>query len=112
MGGALTVLSAVFVKELDAASSWYGFPPEGAADVRTISIPLQMHFAEQDQFFTPDQARTLEARLKEGKVKYETYWYKANHGFGNEANLIGTYNAEAAKLAWQRTTDFFAKNLK
>lgn len=112
MGGALTVLAAVFVKELDAASSWYGFPPEGAADVRTISIPLQMHFAEQDQFFTPGQARALEAKLKEGKVKYETYWYKANHGFGNEANLIGTYNAEAAKLAWQRTTDFFAKNSK
>ncbi|MBI4489114.1 MAG: dienelactone hydrolase family protein [Deltaproteobacteria bacterium] len=112
MGGALTVLTAVFVKELDAASSWYGFPPEGAADVRTISIPLQMHFAEQDQFFTPDQARALEAKLKEGKVKYETYWYKANHGFGNETNLIGTYNAEAAKLAWQRTTDFFARHLK
>jgi len=112
MGGALTVLSAVFVKELDAASSWYGFPPEGAADVKTISIPLQMHFAEQDQFFTPEQARALEARLKAGKVNYETYWYKANHGFGNEANLIGTYNADAAKLAWQRATEFLAKHLK
>ena len=112
MGGALTVLSAVFVKELDTACSWYGFPPENAADVKTISIPLQMHFAEQDQFFTPDQARALEGRLKDGKVKYETFWYKANHGFGNEANLIGTYNAEAAELAWQRTTEFFAKHLK
>lgn len=112
MGGALTVLSTVFVKELDAASSWYGFPPEGAADVKTISIPLQMHFAEQDQFFTPEQARALEGKLKEGKVKYETYWYKANHGFGNEANLIGTYDAAAAKLAWQRTTDFLAKHLR
>ena len=112
MGGALTVLSAVFVKELDAACSWYGFPPEDAADVKTISIPLQMHFAEQDQFFTPEQARALEGRLKDGKVKYETFWYKANHGFGNETNLIGTYNAEAAKLAWQRTTEFFAQNLK
>jgi carboxymethylenebutenolidase len=112
MGGALTVLSTVFVKELDAASSWYGFPPEGAADVKTISIPLQMHFAEQDQFFTPEQARALEGKLKEGKVKYETYWYKANHGFGNETNLIGTYDAAAAKLAWQRTTDFLAKHLR
>ncbi|MGH7829698.1 MAG: dienelactone hydrolase family protein, partial [Candidatus Binatia bacterium] len=112
MGGALAVLSAVFVKELDAASSWYGFPPEDAADVRTISIPLQMHFAEQDQFFTPDQARALEAKLKEGKVKYETYWYRANHGFGNETNLIGTYDAAAAKLAWQRTIDFLAKHLR
>jgi len=112
MGGALTVLSAVFVKELDAACSWYGFPPAEAADVKTISIPLQMHFAEQDGFFTPEQARALEGRLKDGKVKYESFWYKANHGFGNEVNLIGTYNAEATKLAWQRTTDFFAKHLK
>lgn len=112
MGGALTVLSAIYVKEAAAASSWYGFPPPEAGDVKTISIPLQMHFAEQDQFFTPEQARALESRLKEGKVNHETHWYKANHGFGNEANLIGTYNAEAAKLAWQRTTEFLAKHLK
>jgi carboxymethylenebutenolidase len=112
MGGALTVLSAVYVKELDAASSWYGFPPPEAADVRTISIPIQFHFAEKDGFFTPDQARALEARLKEGNVKFESYWYNANHGFGNETNLIGTYDAEAEKLAWQRTVDFFAKHLK
>lgn len=112
MGGALTVLSAVFVKELDAASSWYGFPPEGAADVKAISIPIQFHFAEQDQFFTSENARALEAKLKEGKVNFESFWYKANHAFGNEENLIGTYDAEAAKLAWQRTTEFLAKHLK
>jgi len=112
MGGALTVLAAVFVKELDAASSWYGFPPEGAADVKTISIPIQFHFASKDQFFTPDQARALEAKLKEGKVSFESHWYEANHAFGNETDLIKTYDAEAAKLAWQRTVDFFAKHLK
>jgi len=110
MGGALTVLSAVFVKEANAASSWYGFPPEGAADVKTISIPIQLHFAEQDQFFVPDQARALEVKLREGKINFETYWYKANHAFGNEKGPY--YNVEAAKLAWQRTTDFFAKHLK
>ncbi len=110
MGGALTVLSAVFVKELNAASSWYGFPPEGAADVKTISIPFQAHFAEHDQAFAPAQARVLEAKLKEGKVHHETYWYNAEHAFGNETGA--KYNAEAAKLSWQRTTDFFAKHLK
>jgi carboxymethylenebutenolidase len=110
MGGALAVLSAVFVKEANAVSSWYGFPPEGAADVKTISIPLQLHFASQDAFFTPENARTLEAKLKEGKVNFESYWYEANHAFGNETGP--NYNAEAAKLAWQRTVDFFAKHLK
>lgn len=110
MGGALTVLAAVFVNEVDAASSWYGFPPEGAADVKTIKIPIQLHFAEQDQFFAPDQARALEARLKEGNVRFETYWYNANHAFGNEKGPF--YHAEAANLAWQRTIDFFAKHLR
>jgi carboxymethylenebutenolidase len=112
MGGALTVLAAVFVKDANAASSWYGFPPEGAADVKTISIPVQFHFASKDQFFTPDQARALEAKLKEGKVNFESHWYEANHAFGNETNLIKTYDAEATKLAWQRTTDFFANHLR
>lgn len=110
MGGALTVLAAVFVKELDAASSWYGFPPEGAADVKTISIPIQFHFAQRDGFFTPDQAKALESKLKQGKVKFESYWYDADHAFGNENNP--QHDAESTKLAWRRTTDFFAKHLK
>jgi carboxymethylenebutenolidase len=110
MGGALAVLAAVFVKEVDAASSWYGFPPEQAADVKTIKAPLQLHFAEKDGFFTPDAARTLEGRLKEGKVPFESYWYNADHAFGNETGQ--KYDAECAKLAWERTVDFFAKNLK
>lgn len=110
MGGALTVLSAVFVKEADAASSWYGFPPEQAADVKTISIPLQLHLAEKDEAFSPQNARALEKKLREAKVNFESYWYDAQHAFGNET--IPNYNAEHAKLAWQRTTDFFAKHLK
>lgn len=110
MGGALTVLAAVFVKESDAASSWYGFPPEQAADVKTIKAPLQLHFAEKDGFFTPDAARALEGRLKQANVPFESYWYNANHAFGNETGQ--NYHAECAKLAWERTTEFFAKHLK
>jgi carboxymethylenebutenolidase len=110
MGGALTVLAAVFVKEADAASSWYGFPPEEAADVKTISIPLQLHLAEKDAAFSPEGARALEAKLRAGKVKFESYWYDAQHAFGNETGPY--YNPTAAKLAWDRTTEFFAKHLK
>ena len=110
MGGALTVLAAVYVREVDAASCWYGVPPEQAADARTIAIPFQGHFARQDQVFTPSQVEAFEAKLKEGKVKYELYWYDANHAFGNEKGHF--YNAEAAKLAWQRSGDFFARHLK
>jgi carboxymethylenebutenolidase len=109
MGGALTVLAAMFVKEVNAASSWYGFPPEQAGDVKTIAIPLQLHLAEKDASFSPENARALEAKLK-GKANFESYWYDAEHAFGNETGP--KYNATHAKLAWDRTLDFFAKHLK
>jgi carboxymethylenebutenolidase len=110
MGGALAVLSAVFVPEVDAASSWYGFPPPEAADVTKIRIPLQLHFAARDTSFTPEAARALEAKLREANVPFESYWYDAGHAFGNENGP--NYNKEAADLAWQRTTAFFDKHLK
>jgi carboxymethylenebutenolidase len=110
MGGALTVLAAMYVQEADACSSWYGFPPEQAGDVKTIKTPLQLHLAEQDQSFSPEAARALLAKLKEGNVPHEAYWYKAGHAFFNEKGP--NYNADAAKLAWDRTVEFFAKHLK
>lgn len=110
MGGALTVLAAMYVPETDACSSWYGFPPDEAGDVRNIKTPLQLHFAEQDGFFTPEAARGLEAKLREGRVPFESHWYNANHAFFNQTGQ--NYNAEAANLAWERTTAFFAKHLK
>lgn len=110
MGGALTVLAAMYVKEANACSSWYGFPPEQAGDVKTITTPLQFHFAEHDQSFSPEAARALEAKLKEGKVPFESYWYNAGHAFFNEEGP--NYSAECAKLAWDRSVAFFAKHLK
>jgi carboxymethylenebutenolidase len=90
--------------------SWYGLPPEEAADVSTIKIPLQGHFALKDPYFTPAQVDRLEARLKKGHVAYEIYRYQADHAFGNETGE--RYDPEAAKLAWQRSVDFLGKYLK
>jgi carboxymethylenebutenolidase len=110
MGGALTVLAAMYVPEANACSSWYGFPPEEAGDVRNIRTPLQLHLAEKDQSFPPEAARAFLAKLKEGNVPHEVYWYNAGHAFFNENGP--TYNPEAAKLAWDRTVSFFEKHLK
>ncbi len=73
MGGALSVLTAVHAPEADAVVSWYGVPPAEGADVRTIAMPLQGHFARQDVFFPPRQVEGFEERLKEGRVDYELY---------------------------------------
>ncbi len=110
MGGALSILAAVHVKEVDAVVCWYGIPPEEAADPSKIKIPLQGHFAQEDEFFTPALVDVLESRLKEGNVTYEIHRYQADHAFGNETG--DRHDPEAAKLAWQRTFDFLARHIK
>jgi carboxymethylenebutenolidase len=110
MGGALSILAAVHVKEVDAVVCWYGIPPQEAADPSTIKIPLQGHFAQEDEHFTPAQVDVLESRLKEGNVPYEIHRYQADHAFGNETG--DRHDPEAANLAWQRTFDFLAKHIK
>jgi len=115
MGGALTILSSVFVPEADAAVCWYGVPPLEYVNANAIKIPILGHFATQDVAFPKSQVEGLEAKLKQANVKYEFHWYNAKHAFANEnnkdPNSFIAYNAEAAKLAWQRTMDFLKKNL-
>lgn len=110
MGGALTILAAVHVPEADAAVCWYGVPPAEAADTRTISIPLQGHFAQEDTFFPLEQVDQLEANLKVGHVQYEFYRYPAKHAFGNETWV--NFDPEATQLAWDRSLHFLAQSLR
>jgi carboxymethylenebutenolidase len=116
MGGALTILSAVFVREADAAVCWYGVPPLEYVDANAIKIPILGHFATEDQAFPRSQVEGLDKKLKEAKVQYEFHWYNAKHAFANEnnkpPNSFIEYNAQAAELAWKRTMDFLKSRLK
>lgn len=117
MGGALTLLAAVFVPESAANATWYGYPPLEYVDASQIKAPLLGHWGLQDQFFAIDGVDALEQKLKEANVGFEFYRYDAKHAFANEEsdsrNLppLG-YNPQAAEVAWGRTLDFFAKHLQ
>jgi carboxymethylenebutenolidase len=109
MGGALTVLSSMFT-EADAASSWYGIPPEAALNVNAVHMPLQCHYALQDGFFTPAMFEAWEKQLKAAGKPSEFYAYDADHAFGNETGAA--YNAAAAEQAWSRSLELFARHLR
>jgi carboxymethylenebutenolidase len=117
MGGALTVLSAVNVPEADAAVIWYGYPPLEYVDAKKIRAPLLGHWATQDQAFAISGVDALEKQLREANVKFEFHRYNARHAFANETadqkklDML-KYDPKAAELAWQRTMDFLAKQLK
>ena len=116
MGGALTLLSSVFVPELDAAVIWYGYPPLEYVDADKINIPLMGHWGVHDDVFVIDGVDALEQKLQDASVSFDFYRYDAKHAFANEEadskNLAYLkHNAQAAELAWARTMAFFKKHL-
>ncbi len=105
-GGLLTWRSACELKGLSAAVPYYGggvTTPEEIA--RKPKVPVLAHFGDQDHWIPLD---TVEA-FKKAHPEVEVHVYHANHGFNCDQR--GSYNAEAAKLARERTLAFFARHL-
>jgi carboxymethylenebutenolidase len=116
MGGALTVLSACNVPELDATVVWYGYPPLGYVQANAISKPMMGHWATHDEFFAISGVDQLDAKLNDAGVSHEFYRYDAKHAFANpKSDSRGLpplqYNEAAAKSAWSRTMDFLKTHL-
>src|SRR5260370_12621357 len=110
MGGALTLLAAARVPEMDAGACFYGIPPAEALDPKIIKVPLICHFANHDDWCTAAKVNELEAALKQSKSQFELYRYDAHHAFMNESRPE-VYDAQSAKLAWERTMKFLGKAL-
>jgi len=108
-GGIANTLAVRLGADLSAAVPFYGGQPP-AADVAKIKAPLLLQYAGLDTRINGGWPAYEEA-LKANHVTYTAHIYEgANHGFHNDTTP--RYDAAAAKLAWQRTLDFFAKNLK
>jgi carboxymethylenebutenolidase len=110
MGGALTILSAVRLREMDAGVCFYGIPTLDAERLKTIHVPLICHFANSDDWCTPEKVNVLEASLKESRSAFELYRYDAHHGFMNPRRGR-VYNAGSSEAAWERTFTFLARVL-
>jgi carboxymethylenebutenolidase len=108
-GGGIANMLATRVPDLAGAVPFYGSQP-AAADVPKIKAPLLIHYAENDERINAGWPAYEEA-LKANKVRYEMYKYPGTqHGFNNDTTP--RYDAAAAKLAWDRTLEFFKKNVR
>lgn len=107
-GGWISNMMAVKVSDLGAAVPFYGGQP--TEDIDKINAPLLLHFGELDKRVNEGWP-AYEAALKKHGKQYQAYIYeKANHGFHNDTTP--RYDREAAELAWNRTIEFFKKELK
>ena len=108
-GGYIANQLAVRLPDLGASVPFYGRAPE-VEQVPQIHAPLLFQFAGLDTRVNEGWP-AYETALKENKKEYKAYIYPdVNHGFHNDTTP--RYDKAAAELAWQRTIDFFNKNLR
>ena len=108
-GGGVVNSLAVRMPDLAAAVPFYGQPP-AAADVPKIKAAVLVHHAELDTRLASTWP-AYDAALTAAKIPHGGYIYpKTNHGFHNDTTP--RYDDAAAKLAWQRTLDWFNKYLR
>jgi carboxymethylenebutenolidase len=110
MGGAVTIIGAAHIPELDAAVCFYGMPPPQVASAKDVRVPLQGHFAAQDDWVKPQMVDAFEKELKAAGKTCEIHRYPGHHAFMN-SDRKDAYDADSAPVAWDRCLAWFRKYL-
>ena len=108
MGGGLSALLACEEPEMDAAAVFYGACPSDEK-VGGLSCPVIGFYGGNDQRVNAGLPAFSAAMKRAGK-SFEPHVYEgANHAFFNETGQA--YDVNAARDAWARFLDFFARHL-
>src|SRR5215217_2073924 len=104
-GGAVTWRAANQGMGLSAASGYYGGGIPNYIDLAP-TVPLEMHYGDQDTGIPLEQVEALKARHPDVGI----HVYPAAHGFCNNQRP-SNFNEAACTKASARTLDFFRKHL-
>jgi carboxymethylenebutenolidase len=114
MGGGLALMLATQRhEEVRACVAFYGLIPWESAqpDWSRLQASVQGHFGEDDDLFTPDNVRDLEATLSDLGKEHELFVYPGvGHAFFNDARPEA-YGESAASTAWIRTLELLRAKL-
>ena len=114
MGGMLSfILAANRPDAISAVVPFYGFPQGDAEpDWTGLSAAVRGHMAEHDDFFGPEAARALEAKLQAlGKDVTLTVHAGTGHAFMAPHNALGTLNEQVAAQVWPEVLAFLHRTL-
>ena len=105
-GGLLAWRSASLLTGLSAVVPYYGGGMTAQAEARRVPrCPVMAHFGDQDHAISLDSVQAFKA----AQPGVAVHIYPAQHGFNCDQR--DAYNAEAAKLARERSLAFFAQHL-
>jgi len=111
-GGFVLMLAAQQGDRIGAAVPFYGVGPAVPQTYTGLTAAVQGHYGEQDDFNPADDARRQAEQIAtESGAPVEFFFYPAAHAFHNDTNTLGTYDADSAQLAWERTVAFLRDKL-
>jgi len=111
MGGGLSLYLASLKPQVGACVIYYGVLPGAPPDLAKVQAAVLGHYAEHDEWASPAAARALEEQLKAAGKHVEFHVYPgAQHAFFNDTRPE-VYNAEVARLSWERTLAFYRQHL-
>ena len=103
LGGTVAWLAATRL-DPDAAVGYYGGYIGRFAEEKP-RCPVMLHFGTLDRHIPKSDIDQVQARHPDVKI----FWYEADHGFNCDDRAA--YNAQAAKLARERSLEFLKKRL-
>ncbi|MGO3742570.1 dienelactone hydrolase family protein [Kerstersia sp.] len=107
-GGLIAWRAAANANGLAAAVAYYGGGVTTPAEAgRTPKVPVLAHFGERDAHISQDSVQAF--RQAQTGREVEVHVYAADHGFNCDHRAA--FDADAARLARQRTLEFFANHL-
>ncbi|HTV16726.1 MAG TPA: dienelactone hydrolase family protein [Acidobacteriaceae bacterium] len=104
LGGSMAWLAAARL-DPDAAVGYYGGQIIGYA-AESPKAPVMLHFGLQDAHIPKAE---IDSKVASAHPEIPIFWYDAGHGFN--CNDRASYNADAAKLARERSLEFLRKHL-
>ena len=108
-GGGMVHFLSTRLPDLAAGVPFYGNMPAAEEAVR-VKAPLLIHFAGIDERINAAWP-AYETALKAAGVRHTAQTYAGTqHGFNNDTTP--RFDAAAAKLAWERTLEFFNQTLR
>lgn len=114
MGGMLSLIIAANRGDVvGAAVPFYGFPQGDAEpDWSGLTAVVRGHMAENDDFFAPEAARALEAKLQGmGKDVTLTVHPGTGHAFMGPHDAFGTLDEKLAAQIWPEVLAFLHDQL-
>jgi carboxymethylenebutenolidase len=115
MGGMLSlIIAANRGDKVKAVVPFYGYPQgEMEPDWSGLTAAVQGHMAENDDFFGPEGAHALEAKLRGmGKECSLTVHPGTGHAFMGPHNALGTLDEKLAGQIWPEVVSFLKDNVR